>query len=601
MTSCSATTCAPLGCYVYSDGKVYFNTGKRGICTAVRRCIVFSTLQSGKSCRLFALNTPQLSTKASGPGMRKYCFDSHVSFLNTVAECNAAAAELKLADTSAEVWPDCSNPYGCYYKQTSRQLFFNPTGTRNDDDRDRVSICGKVELGAVGERSTDRYKIHVSNNNYDWVPIVDGKLPINAELSQSLEFVPVDYERRVRYVKFSITSSTGKGGGLSYFQAYGKPEGVAGTFKVGTVEVDYPYSGNRQMFFDVHVGTRLCRGSVIPSPTGTSVVDCHEPLTGRDVTVSLVGTGKLQLAEVRVFGRKQAAGKDFEFNIDQWAKAFDNRLYFLASHTSNTCPVGTKPVENEQECVAAAKLVLPSDVVAGRSLQSRNASALLNKTVGRRKGGETNETNKYEAIAVPGSWVGECTCPDGKAYQVSDAVDSGGGACSKLQCINGKITKGCSRTNTCKDGDVRAVNEGGTLVVPSSPQGTSCKCNGKTNSNGDGGPACSSFHDGKKYCYTDVGACGDGKASSQMKSDEYSFSACASGAFTPEVYLRGQWYPICGPNFWNNQEGAMSICKSLGFETGEVIQEKKFYYKVRTHVCTHAGAHQHKFFRVCPS
>ena len=57
--------------------------------------------------------------------------------------------------------------------------------------------------------------------------------------------------------------------------------------------------------------------------------------------------------------------------------------------------------------------------------------------------------------------------------------------------------------------------------------GTSCKCSGKTHV-GDGGPSCASIHEGKKYCYTNVGACEDGKASAQMNGVEFSFSACAS-------------------------------------------------------------------------
>ena len=38
---------------------------------------------------------------------------------------------------------------------------------------------------------------------------------------------------------------------------------------------------------------------------------------------------------------------------------------------------------------------------------------------------------------------------------------------------------------------------------------------------------------------------------------------------TPEFFLRKQFYPICGHYFWNNQHGAKSFCKKLGYLYGE--------------------------------
>ena len=36
-------------------------------------------------------------------------------------------------------------------------------------------------------------------------------------------------------------------------------------------------------------------------------------------------------------------------------------------------------------------------------------------------------------------------------------------------------------------------------------------------------------------------------------------------AFVPEVLFGGKYYPICGHYFWDNDFGAGSVCKSLGF------------------------------------
>ena len=41
-------------------------------------------------------------------------------------------------------------------------------------------------------------------------------------------------------------------------------------------------------------------------------------------------------------------------------------------------------------------------------------------------------------------------------------------------------------------------------------------------------------------------------------------------AATPEVFFSGQWYPICGESFWNNNAGASEVCTRLGFASGRV-------------------------------
>ena len=41
-------------------------------------------------------------------------------------------------------------------------------------------------------------------------------------------------------------------------------------------------------------------------------------------------------------------------------------------------------------------------------------------------------------------------------------------------------------------------------------------------------------------------------------------------AFVPEVRFHQKWYSICGHHFWNNNNGANTFCKALGFSRGWV-------------------------------
>ena len=50
--------------------------------------------------------------------------------------------------------------------------------------------------------------------------------------------------------------------------------------------------------------------------------------------------------------------------------------------------------------------------------------------------------------------------------------------------------------------------------------------------------------------------------------------AVSGQPFVPEVQYKGDWYPICGHHFWDNQRGAETVCKSLGFMTGKLKRTK---------------------------
>merc|ERR1712028_49015 len=42
-------------------------------------------------------------------------------------------------------------------------------------------------------------------------------------------------------------------------------------------------------------------------------------------------------------------------------------------------------------------------------------------------------------------------------------------------------------------------------------------------------------------------------------------TATAGVAFVPEVMFNGNWYPICGHFFWDNNHGATTVCQELGY------------------------------------
>jgi hypothetical protein len=69
---------------------------------------------------------------------------SPLNFINTQAACEEAAVALGLADTTASGNTYIANPYGCYLKQSTGNLYWSLTGSENESDQqntDRVSLC----------------------------------------------------------------------------------------------------------------------------------------------------------------------------------------------------------------------------------------------------------------------------------------------------------------------------------------------------------------------------------------------------------------------------------------------------------------------------
>ena len=48
-------------------------------------------------------------------------------------------------------------------------------------------------------------------------------------------------------------------------------------------------------------------------------------------------------------------------------------------------------------------------------------------------------------------------------------------------------------------------------------------------------------------------------------------------AFVPEVLFKGEYSPICGHFFWDDNNGATTFCNSLGFKNGKITKTRDVY------------------------
>ena len=67
-------------------------------------------------------------------------------FVESSAECASAAVVLGMAETTPRDANNQVNLYGCYWKERNdgyigSRLWFNPDGSRTDNDLNRVSLC----------------------------------------------------------------------------------------------------------------------------------------------------------------------------------------------------------------------------------------------------------------------------------------------------------------------------------------------------------------------------------------------------------------------------------------------------------------------------
>ena len=125
----------PFGCYFkQSTQELFFNPHGQRDSTDAGRLSVCGRLR-------YAINT------AGTCG-------AHMAWIESADACESAAAGLQLDDDTAATVPDTAgnrnHPYGCYFKQSTKELFFNPHGNKVDDDTSRVSLCAQRDRRAEG-------------------------------------------------------------------------------------------------------------------------------------------------------------------------------------------------------------------------------------------------------------------------------------------------------------------------------------------------------------------------------------------------------------------------------------------------------------------
>ena len=71
---------------------------------------------------------------------------SGYNFITSKATCEEAAGALGLAATTAWGNVFSGHPFGCYYKMSTKKLYWSLAGNKVDDDQDRVSLCTKAGI-----------------------------------------------------------------------------------------------------------------------------------------------------------------------------------------------------------------------------------------------------------------------------------------------------------------------------------------------------------------------------------------------------------------------------------------------------------------------
>lgn len=74
-------------------------------------------------------------------------------------------------------------------------------------------------------------------------------------------------------------------------------------------------------------------------------------------------------------------------------------------------------------------------------------------------------------------------------------------------------------------------------------------------------------------------ACRDGDVMVATSTGAEIDAADVGTEYVPWVFYNSDWYPICGHYFWDNNNGATTICKKLGFQTGQMIKKRNTYTK----------------------
>jgi hypothetical protein len=73
----------------------------------------------------------------------------------------------------------------------------------------------------------------------------------------------------------------------------------------------------------------------------------------------------------------------------------------------------------------------------------------------------------------------------------------------------------------------------------------------------------------QKWCSGSPSSCKDGDVRQQGSESNTE----------PQIFWSGQWYPICGHHFWDNENGAKTFCSELGGSLRRLEQERSDYEK----------------------
>jgi hypothetical protein len=203
------------------------------------------------------------------------------------------------------------------------------------------------------------------------------------------------------------------------------------------------------------------------------------------------------------------------------------------------------------------------------------------KRLGFRSGIRGKRGGTFNIDAMP---VGKC-----RAGQRLNQCNAGGHAWGNFNYNNGWCKKGknIALAIKCIGGKIQSCGAQAQLATKCANEHQSCKCNGMVaygHHDHKGNPVWSKWKSVRgsigctnavfgdpgvgtfKYC-----VCHTGSVSACKDGDVRVAAGTTIGEgkdMYPEVNYRGKWYPICGHYFWDNNDGATSFCKRLGFTKG---------------------------------
>merc|ERR1712153_64657 len=127
----------------------------------------------------------------------------------------------------------------------------------------------------------------------------------------------------------------------------------------------------------------------------------------------------------------------------------------------------------------------------------------------------------------------------------------------------------CTFDQICPNGEGSTPVDGGSSIAHD--WSAMLRADGVTNDwvhiSGSGHSNCKphgNAYNNRVYCCSDDTAPAPTLVDGSVRA-ENGATATAGVAFVPEVMFNGNWYPICGHYFWDNNDGATTVCQGLGY------------------------------------